>query len=52
MTLSEAQQIKARLNDLDAPIFARVVRILPEDIDPPKPKDNGWDVECVCFDKP
>jgi hypothetical protein len=23
----------------------KVVRILPEDIDPIKPDDNGWDVE-------
>ena len=44
MTRSEAQSEAERLNKLDN-CRAQIVRILPQDIDPIQPGDNGWDVE-------
>lgn len=43
MTKTEATEMANRLN-ITGEVFARVVRILPKAIDPPKPNDNGWDV--------
>ena len=44
MTHSEAQEYVVRLSH-DPACHAQVVRMLPADIDPPKPGDNGWDVK-------
>lgn len=44
MTYFEAKELEAKMYD-DPNIIARVVRILPESIDPPIKDDNGWDVE-------
>jgi len=45
MKKQEAKDMARRLNNLDSPVIAVVVRILPEDIDPPQLGDSGWDVE-------
>jgi len=44
MRLQDAQDSADRLNR-DPQLTARVVRILPERIDPVQDDDNGWDVE-------
>ena len=44
MTYWEARDLVAKMDD-DPNIKAEVVRILPENIDPPMKDDNGWDVE-------
>ena len=44
MTRTEALEQARNLNDNDN-IWARVVRTLPEAIDPIKLLDDGWDVE-------
>jgi len=44
MTYVEAKDKIAKMHD-DPNIIARIVRILPNDIDPPIEGDNGWDVE-------
>jgi hypothetical protein len=44
MTLKEARELARRYNKY-IHLTAQVVRILPEEIDPPKPEDKGWDVE-------
>ena len=44
MQLSEAQKL-ARKYNLQDDLAAKIVRILPADIDPVKANDNGWDVE-------
>lgn len=43
MNKSEAEAVKLRMAN-DPRYHAQIVRILPADIDPPKPDDNGWDV--------
>ena len=45
MTRTEALKEAKKINDNLALFWARVVRILPEAVDPIKPLDNGWDVE-------
>ena len=45
MTNLEARDIAQRLNALDSPVVAIVVRILPRDQDVIVEGDNGWDVE-------
>ena len=49
MTKQDAQDAADRLNR-DPKLNARVVRILPENIDPPQPDDNGWDVEITVLE--
>jgi hypothetical protein len=44
MTHTEALEKARDLND-DNNLWVTVVRILPEDVDPIKLLDNGWDVE-------
>ena len=44
MTLREAERMCAKFTD-SSEVSAKVVRILPSDIDPITPMDNGWDVE-------
>ena len=44
MTITEAQELKNRL-DRNSGLQNTVVRILPEEIDPPRDGDNGYDVE-------
>ena len=44
MNHNDAADLVRRLRALSN-ISAKIVRILPEDIDPPKLSDNGWDVE-------
>ena len=44
MNHSDAFDLVGRLKALSN-IDAKIVRILPEDIDPPKLSDDGWDVE-------
>jgi hypothetical protein len=44
MKYAEAKQHAESLNKHDT-MYAEVVRILPESIDPPKQDDNGWDVK-------
>ena len=49
MNKSEAEAVKLRLAN-DPQCYAQIVRILPADIDPPKPDDNGWDVQITYED--
>ena len=44
MRLIDANDLIGRLKAL-SDIDAKLVRILSEDIDPPKEGDSGWDVE-------
>ena len=44
MTKSEANRYAETMNKYPN-MYAEIVRILPEHVDPPKPKDNGWDVK-------
>jgi hypothetical protein len=44
MTHAEALEKARKLNDHDD-LWAKVVRILPEEVDPQSLLDNGWDVE-------
>jgi hypothetical protein len=44
MNKSEANTYAGNMNKHDD-LFAEVVRILPEHIDPIKSGDNGWDVK-------
>ena len=49
MNHRDAADLAGRLQALSG-TDAQVVRILPEDIDPPKLSDNGWDVEVTVTD--
>ena len=44
MTLFEAKDLQAKM-ETDDNLTVEIVRILPENIDPPIKDDNGWDVE-------
>ena len=44
MTHQEAKTHAKTLNKYPD-MYAEVVRILPQHIDPPQPNDNGWDVK-------
>ena len=44
MKREEAVALAAKFNK-HPNTYARVVRILPKDADPPQPGDKGWDVE-------
>jgi hypothetical protein len=44
MTENEAHDLADKIESTGV-ATAKVVRILPEEIDPPRPGDNGWDVE-------
>jgi hypothetical protein len=45
MRLPEAQNLADRITRNSPECKARVVRVLPEELDPPTDNDNGWDVE-------
>jgi len=49
MTYFEAKDLEAKMSD-DKNLIVKVVRILPENIDPPIKGDNGWDVEFEVID--
>jgi hypothetical protein len=44
MTKAEADDLATRIRDKCPDLTAKVIRILPDFIDPPKDGDNGWDV--------
>ena len=44
MNQSEAQKMVARLNR-HPELYAKIVRVLSENLDPAHPSDNGWDVQ-------
>ena len=52
MTLNEAKEITIKTNSrYPRETDARIVRILPVDIDPPDDNDNGWDVEFTVLEE-
>ena len=48
MDINEAESLATRFNKSDT-TSARVVRILPESIDPIQPGDDGWDVAVTYY---
>ena len=51
MTLQEAKDLAHNFNK-DLHLTAKVIRTLPEHIDPAKDGDNGWDLEVVSHEPP
>jgi len=49
VTKTEADRRASRLNKVPG-ITVKVVRILPEHVDPPRQGDNGWDLEITVND--